>query len=140
MIKLFNRILFYTKVIFLLISFVVTFYILLMKMDYNNSGILSTMPVFIPLFCVLIVFVFSFFLNKGDSNLIFNISCVLVLLAIIIIDYRTLFDKNIISITEIKFNYFDIETSKIKLMLYLTFVGNLMLIIKEFKENKKIHS
>lgn len=140
MVKLINRILFYTKVVFLLIAFIITLYILLMRMDYNDSNALSIMPLFIPLFGVLSVFVFSFFLNKGDNNLLFNIGCVLVLLAIIIIDYRTMFDKNIISISEIKFNYFDSQSMRIKIMLYLTFVGNLMLIIKEMKEKKKIHS
>ena len=140
MIKLINKILFYTKVIFLLIAFIITLYILLMRMDINNSSILSIIPLFIPLFGVLCVFVFSFFLNKGDNNLLFNIGCVLVLLTIIIIDYRTLFDNNIISITKINLNYFDGQTMRIKIILYLTIIGNIMLIIKEKKDFKKIHS
>ena len=140
MTKLINKILFYSKVIFLLIAFIITLYILLMRMDINGSSIFSTLPLFIPLFGVLCVFVFSFFLNKGNSNLVFNIGCVLVLLAIILIDYRTLFDKNIISITKINLSYFDGQTMRIKLILYLTIIGNIMLIVKEIKENKKIHS
>lgn len=140
MIKLINKILFYTKVVFLLIAFIITLYILLMRMDIDNSNILSVLPLFIPLFGVLTVFVFSFFLNKGNDNLIYNISCVMVLLSIIVIDYRTLFDNNIISITKINLNYFDGQTMRIKLILYLTIIGNLMLIIKEFKEKTKIHS
>lgn len=140
MIKLINKILFYTKVVFLLIAFIITLYILLMRMDIDNSNLLSVLPLFIPLFGVLTVFVFSFFLNKGNDNLIYNISCVMVLLSIIVIDYRTLFDNNIISITKINLNYFDGQTMRIKLILYLTIIGNLMLIIKEFKEKTKIHS
>ena len=135
-----NKILFYTKVVFLLIAFTVTLYILLMRMDINGSSILSIMPLFIPLFGVLTLFVFSFFLNKGNSNLLFNIACVLVLLAIIIIDYRTIFDNNIISETKINITYFDGQIFRIKVILYLTIIGNLMLTIKEIKENKKIHS
>ena len=140
MIKLINKLLFYTKVVFLLIGFIITLYILLMRMDIDNSNILSVVPLFIPLFGVLSVFVFSFFLNKGNNNIIYNISCVLVLLSIIIVDYRTLFDNNIISVTKLNLNYFDGQTVKIKLILYLTIIGNIMLIIKEIKENKKIHS
>ena len=140
MTKLINRILFYTKVVFLLIAFIITLYILLMRMDINGSSILSLLPMFIPLFGVLCVFVFSFFLNKGDNNLFFNIGCVLVLLAIIIIDYRTLFDNNIISVTKININYFDGQIIRIKLILYLTIIGNILLILKEKKENNKIHS
>ena len=67
-----------------------------------------------------------------------NIVCVLMLLAIIIIDYRTVFDSNIISKTKINLYFFDIQTSKIKIMLYLTFISNLLLMILEKK--KKIHS
>lgn len=140
MVKLINKILLYTKIVFLLIAFTITLYILLMKMDYTDNNILSIMPLFIPLFGVLTVFVFSFFLNKADNNLLFNIGCVLVLLAIIIIDYRTIFDKNIISISEIRFNYFDGQVMRIKIMLYLTIIGNILLFLKDTKEKNKIHS
>ena len=136
--KLINKILFYIKIVFLLIAFVITLYILLIKMDINGLSALSIFPIFIPLFLVLSVFVFSFFLNIGDNNIMFNVSCILVLLAIIIIDYRTIFDSNIISSTKININFFDIQTHKIKIMLYLTFISNILLMIYEKK--KKIHS
>ena len=138
--KLINKVLFYSKIIFLLISFVLTLYILFMKMDVSGNSILSVIPLFIPLFAVLTIFVFSFFLNIGNDNTFFNIGCVLVLFAIIVIDYRTLFDNNIISPYKIKVNYFDTQVIRIKIMLYLTFIGNLMLIYKERKEKVKIHS
>jgi hypothetical protein len=136
--KIFNRILFYTKIIFLLIAFTITLYILFMKMDTYELGITSILPISIPLLLVLIVFVFSFFFNIGKENMFFNIVCVLVLLAIIIIDYRTLFDNNIISKTKLNFNFFNISETKIKIMLYLTFISNILLIIYEKKN--KIHS
>jgi hypothetical protein len=136
--KIFNRILFYTKIIFLLIAFTITLYILFMKMDTYELGITSILPISIPLLLVLIVFVFSFFFNIGKENMFFNIVCVLVLLAIIIIDYRTLFDSNIISKTKLNFNFFNISETKIKIMLYLTFISNILLIIYEKKN--KIHS
>ena len=94
--KLINKILFYAKVIFLLIAFVITLYIMLMKTDIIKSSILSILPLFIPMFIVLTVFIFSFFLGYANDNMFFNIACVLVLLAIIIIDYRTIFDKNMV--------------------------------------------
>lgn len=136
--KLINKILFYTKVIFLLIAFVITLYILLIRMDTYSYSVFSILPLFIPLLLVLIIFVFSFFLNVGNDNMFFNIIGVLMLLAIIIIDYRTVFDSNIISKTKINLYFFDIQTSKIKIMLYLTFISNILLIILEKK--KKIHS
>ena len=136
--KLINKILFYTKIVFLLITFVITLYILLMRMDLNDLSAWSIFPLFIPLFFVLIVFVFSFFLNIGNDNLLFNLICVLVLLAIIVIDYRTVFDSNIISNTKININYFDLQINKIKIMLYLTFISNILLMIYEKKI--KMHS
>ena len=71
--KLINKILFYSKIVFLLIAFVLTLYILLIRMDTNDLSALSIFPLFIPLLLVLIVFVFSFFLNIGNDNIFFNI-------------------------------------------------------------------
>ena len=136
--KIINAILFYTKIVFLLIAFIVTLYILLMKMDMYELSLLSIFPMFIPMLLVLIVFVFSFFLNIGKDNVFFNLVCVLVLLAVIVIDYRTVFDSNIISSTKINIHFFDLQASKIKIMLYLTFISNVLLVI--FEKKNKIHS
>ncbi len=136
--KIINKILFYTKMVFLLITFTITLYILFMKMDSFNLSFLSIFPMFIPLFLVLIAFVFSFFLNVGNDNIFFNTACVLVLLSVIIIDYRTIFDSNIISKTKFNFQYFDLSTLKIQIMLYLTFISHILLVIWEKKN--KIHS
>ena len=140
MVNLINKILIYIKIILLLIVFTVTLYILLLRMDYNELSVLSLLPMFIPLFLVLVGFVFSYFLNKGNDNIIFNISSVLVLIAIIVILYRTLFDSNIISQYTINLNYFDNYTFKIETILYLTFIANLMIIYDKKEKNNKIHS
>ena len=136
--KLINKILFCIKIIFLIIAFVVTLYILLVRMDVNELSITSVLSIFIPLFLVLTVFVFSFFLNIGNDNIIFNLTCVMVLLSIIFIDYRTVFDHNIISNAAINLNFFEIQTNKIIIMLYLMFISNILLII--YDKKNKIHS
>ena len=138
MTKLINKILFYTKVVFLLIAFAITLYILLMRMDINELSVFSIFPLFIPLLLVLIVFVFSFFLNIGNDNIFFNLTCVLVLLSIIIIDYRTIFDSNIISSVKININFFERQINKIQIMLYLIFISNILLVI--YNKKNKIHS
>ncbi len=138
MVKIINKILFYSKIVFLLIAFVITLYILLIRMDTYGLSPLSIFPLFIPLLLVLIAFVFSFFLGIGNDNLFYNLACVLVLLAIIVIDYRVVFDNNIISKTTVNLNFFDLHTTKIKIMLYLTTVSNILLMIYEKKY--KIHS
>lgn len=136
--KIINKVLFYTKIIFLLIIFTITLYILFMKIDSYNLSIIAIFPLFIPLFLVLIVFVFSFFLNVGNNNIFFNVACVVMLLSIILVDYRTIFDDNIISKSKFNFQYFDLSTLKMQIMLYLAFISNVLLIIGEKK--KKIHS
>ena len=136
--KLMNRILFYTKIIFLLIAFTSTLYILLVKMDLYSLPITSVISLFIPLLLVLIVFVFSLFLNIGKDNTFFNIICILVLLAILLINYRTIFDNNIISNTKINIRFFDNNSNKIMIMLYLVFISNILLFI--YDKKKKIHS
>lgn len=138
MIKIVNKILFYTKIILLLIAFTVTLYISFMKIDTYNHSILSIIPIFIPLLLVLIVFIFSLFLNIGKDSIFFNIVCVLVLLSIVIIDYRAIFDTNLIPKTKINYQFFDISINRMKIMLYLTFISNILLIFYEKK--KKIHS
>jgi len=135
--KIINKILFGVKIIFLLISFVITLYILFMRMDLYDLSFLSIFSLFIPLLLVLIVFVFSFFLNIGKDNVFFNLACVLVLISIIIIDYRTIFDSNIISNTKISIHYFDLAIGKIQIMLYLTFIANVLLIIYDKKNIEK---
>ena len=136
--KLINQVLFYMKIVFLLIAFTMTLYILFVKMDLYNLSILSMLPLFIPLLLVLVMFVFSFFLNLGKTNTFFNVICILVLVSIILIDYRTLFDSNILSKTKINAYYFDLSTNRMKIMLYLTFISNILLII--YDKKKKIHS
>lgn len=136
--KLINQVLFYMKIIFLLIAFTMTLYILFVKMDLYGLSIFSMLPLFIPLLLVLVMFVFSFFLNLGKNNMFFNVICILVLVSIILIDYRTLFDNNILSKTKINAYYFDLSTNRMKIMLYLTFISNVLLII--YDKKKKIHS
>ena len=138
MIKHLSNFLFYTKIIFMLIAFSLTLYISLMRMDIKGLNIWSIFPLFIPLLLVLIVFVFSFFLNISRDNIFLNLVGVTVLLAIIIIDYRTIFDKNIISSNLVNLNYFDTRVDNIKIMLYLVFISNSLLMI--YEKNRKIHS
>ena len=136
--KLINRIWFISKIVLLSIAFVVSLYISLIKIDTYELSILSIVPLFLPLLLVLIAFVFSFFLNIAKENTLFNIVCILVLLAIIIIDCRTIFDKNIISNTIINLRFFDLAAGKIEIMLYLTFISNILLII--YDKKIKMHS
>ena len=136
MLETINKILFYLKVILLLVVFTVTLYITFMMQEYYGNYMGTIIATFIPLFLVLIVFVVSLCFKEGNNNTLFNVCCLLVFISIIIIDYRTLFDKNMVLWFKgnINYYYFENQISQIKLLCYLIFFGNLILIYKEKKK------
>ena len=136
--KALSQVFFYSKLLLLLIAFSITLYILLIRMDISELSAWSIFPLFVPLFLLLIVFVFGLFLNIGRDNTFFNMVCVLVLTAIVVIDFRTIFDTNIISQEKIHLDFFNMYVNKIEIMLYLTLISNILLIIYDKKE--KMHS
>ena len=130
--KIVNKILFYAKTILMLISFSLTMYISLMKMDFMSSNILAIIPFFIPFLILLVLSVISIVFNKDNDNILFNFVCILSFLAIIIISLRTLFDKNIIQYgTSINYNFFINQEIRMKLLLYLIIGCNGCLILKK---------
>ena len=134
MFNVINKVLFYTKIVLLLVAFSFVLYISFMRMDFLSSNILSVIPFFIPFFLLLVLFVIGFAFNKGNSNFYYNLVCVLALSAIIIISLRTMFDKNIIQYgTNINFNFFNNQEVKIKLLLYLMIICNLFIVFKDRK-------
>ena len=141
--ELINKILFYLKLIFLLISFSIIMYILFMMYDDYNTGIISILLMFIPLFLVLVIFVVSFFFKEGHNHTMFNVASFLSLLAIFIISFRTLFDKNMVLWAKDGMNYyfFQNQMMQIKILCYAIFLGNILLIYQEKKDLKeKMHS
>lgn len=142
MIKTISKLLFYLKIFLLLTAFSLVLYISFMKMDFMSSNVLAILPFFIPFLLLLILSVIGFAFNKGNSNLLYNLSCVLSFLAIIIISLRALIDKNIIQYgTSINYNFFTSQEVRIKLLLYLMIISNIGLLYYEKKQKDvKMHS
>ena len=136
--KILNRIIFFTKVFLLLIDFVLTLYIMLMMNSVYQNEIVSLLFTCLPLFCVLIIFVISFFFKEGDNNTIFNISSLLALITILIIAYRTIFDQNMVMWikSNMNFYYFRNQIKIIKILGYSIFIGNLLIIYHDKKLKK----
>ncbi len=139
MLDLINKILFYCKTFILLFVFTLTLYILLSMNAYYGNGISNILMIGIPLLMVLIIFVISFFFKEGDNNTFFNVACILSLIAILIIDIRTIIDKNMVLWVRgnMNFYYFQNQIKQIKILSYCIFIGNLLLIYKERKIDKK---
>ena len=140
MCDLINKILFYIKVFLLILAFSFASYICFIKMDTMSSNLLAILPIFIPFLTLVILFVFNMFYDKGNKNLGYNICCTLAFLAIIIVSLRTIFDQNIITYPSIvNLSYFNLYEVRIKVLLYLLILGNIMVLYQE-KKNNKIHS
>ena len=133
MLNLINKILFYGKIILHIIVFCLTLYILFRMYDYYKDNVMNIFMVFLPMLLVSIVFVISFFFDKGNKNVFFNLANFLVLLSIAIICLRTMFDKNMIMGIKdgINYYYFQNQIREIKLLCYLMFLGNSLLIYQE---------
>ena len=106
MLNLINKILFYGKIILHIIVFCLTLYILFRMYDYYKDNVMNIFTVFLPMLLVSIVFVISFFFDKGNKNVFFNLANFLVLLSIAIICLRTMFDKNMIMGIKDSINYY----------------------------------
>ena len=133
MLNLINKILFYGKIILHIIVFCLTLYILFRMYDYYKDNVMNIFIFFLPMLLVSIVFVISFFFDKGNKNVFFNLANFLVLLSIAIICLRTMFDKNMIMGIKdsINYYYFQNQIREIKLLCYLMFLGNSLLIYQE---------
>ena len=133
MLKLINKIFFYLKFFLLLFVFVLTLYIMLSMNSYYGNQIKDLLLISLPLFLVLVMFVISLSFKEGDDNTFFNVSCLLALIAILIIDYRTILDKNMVMWLKgnMNFYYFQSQITQIKILSYSIFFGNIFLIFKE---------
>ena len=129
MIEMINKVMFYFKLILLLLVFTLTLYILFSMYDYYKTGFWNLILISLPLLLSLIMFVISFFFKVGDDKTLFNVGCILALIAILIIDYRSIFDKNMVLWVkgEINFYYFQNQITQIKILCYSIFIGNLVL-------------
>lgn len=129
MIEMINKVMFYFKLILLLLVFTLTLYILFSMYDYYKTGFWNLILISLPLLLSLIMFVLSFFFKVGDDKTLFNVGCILALIAILIIDYRSIFDKNMVLWVKgkINFYYFQNQITQIKILCYSIFIGNLVL-------------
>ncbi len=139
MLKIVNKTIFFLKVFLLLFDLIMTFYIMLMMNSYYENELLNLIFVCLPLFLVLIIFVISFFFKEGDDNTLFNVSSFLALITILIIDYRTICDQNMIMWEKVSLNfyYFKNQMNVIKALGYTIFIGNLLVTYHEHMNNKK---
>jgi len=134
--KIVNSCLFYSKIILLIIAFTLTLYIVFSLNDYYRKDVINILSVGIPLFLILLLFVLSLFNDDIKDNVLFNLASIIGVIAIIVIDYRTIFDKNMVLWfnTKMNFHFFISNSNGIKIICYLIIIGNLLLFCKKRKD------
>ncbi|MGN0973354.1 MAG: hypothetical protein ACI4OT_01280 [Bacilli bacterium] len=138
-----NKIFSILKYILLIISFVLTLYIVIYMYHRLNKSLIQSYKIFIPFIIIFVLFCINFLFNKKkvQKNLFYNITCCLVFCLIIFVDYRTIFDTYMLANSKlgynINFNYFNDFLIPLKIMLYGLSITNILLMIN-FKSKKNL--
>lgn len=132
--KIINGFLMVIKVIFLLISFVFTFNIVLRMYERLGKNYLDSIPVFIPYIVLFMAFSINIVLRQKRVNncIFYNLTCCLVFAMLIFCGYRAMTDEYMLLYIRlgnynINFNYYADIIAPLKVMLYLLSISNLML-------------
>ena len=140
--EILNGILKFFKWVLFIISFATTFYIVLSMYDRLDKNIIESVDIFIPFIILLILFFINLVAkqNSVSKNLFYNLTSVIVFLTILIVDVRTIFDKNMV-LSEImgygiNFSYFSDFLSFMKVLLYGLSIANIFFMFQVKKEKK----
>lgn len=131
------------KILLLLVSFVLTFYIIINMYQRLEKNMVDAIKNFIPFILLFILFSLNFVLKQKSVNSCFfyNITCCLVFTLILIAGYRTFFDKNMVVMVRlgygINFNYFADIIAPMRAMLYMLCLSNVLLMIEGYKLKPK---
>lgn len=130
MVNIIKKVLFFSKMFFFLICFVIIFYLFLLMHEYYNFSTLNIIKGFIPLLFVLFCFIWSHFLNC--KNIYYELVCNIIFIVIFVILLRTFFDVNMVYLLRGYANYYFFETHLriIKMFCYLILFTNGLLILQ----------
>lgn len=133
------------KFLLLLISFMITFYIIMNMYHRLDKNIIECIPTMLPFVILLFLFILNFIFKQKAVNgcLFYNISCCIAFSVILLSAYRSIFDENMVMILKlgyhINFNYFADVIAPMKSMLYLLIIANIILMIIGILTSKTNH-
>lgn len=137
MIKMINGLLYGLKYLLLIISFALGSYIVLYMYQRLDKPLLDSIFIALPFLILFLLFAINMLCNQKrvTSNLFYNLTCCLVFAVILFIEYRTLFDTNMIANSKlgynINFNYFADNINAIKVMIIGLIVGNVLFMLPD---------
>lgn len=140
----FSRFLGFLKYVLLIVSFALVFYGILVTYKRLDKNILEAIPLFIPFFVILVVYIINLFIKSNiiKDNLFYNAVSAIVFVVIIIILIRAKFDTGMILYYKyaIDFNpaYFADNLSTIQMMLYTLAGSNVLLMLSTLFDEKKV--
>lgn len=135
MTKIINGFFSVLKFLLLLVSFMVTFYIIMNMYHRLEKNIVDCIPTMLPFIVLLFLFIINFIFKQKAVNgcLFYNISCCFAFAVILFSAYRSIVDETMVMILKlgyhINFNYFADVIAPMKAMLYLLIVANILLIV-----------
>lgn len=141
MIKILNKMLYVLKLLLLLVSFGLSFYIITFMYQRLEKSLVEAIPVFLP---YVFIFVVTAINMIGDQkavkdNFFYNAVSCLVFSLFIYVGYRAIFDPFMIARIRlgynINFNYYSDMISPLQIMLYgLTFANIFLMFTKPSKK------
>lgn len=97
----------------------------------------------LPFLILFVLFAINMLANQKrvTGNLFYNLTCCFVFLVVLFIEYRAIFDTNMIANSKlgynINFNYFADNISAIKVMVVGLIIGNLLFMLRTDTKNKE---
>jgi len=137
--KIINAIFSILKVFLLLVSFVLTFFIIVNMYRRLEKDLFDAIYNFIPFILLFVLFAINIIFKQKSVTgcLFYNVVCCLVFSMILLACYRTFFDENMVVYLRlgynINFNYFADIIAPMRAMLYVLCVSNILLIIDGLK-------
>lgn len=141
--KILSRLFHVLKFVMLAIGFLVVFYGILVTYKRLNKNLLSALPVIMPFVVLLIMFVINGFSKKYSlkDNLLYNFTCFIVLLAVIIVGVRAKIDTNMILYYKYKIDYNPLylsdNLSTIRVLLYGLSIATVFYMLPGLVDGKK---
>lgn len=141
--KIFNGLFYVLKFLLLIVAFGISIFILIRMNIRLEKDITTIIPILLPFLFVFILFIVNMIFKQVGitKNIFYNLTCCLVLITIIFVGYRSIFDTNMVLNQRygygIDFNFFDNFIAYMNIMLYGLVLSNILFMFREKNDNEE---
>ena len=139
--KIFNWLFYGLKFILLIGALGLTLFVLIRMNVRLEKNMMSVIPELVPFAILLILFVINMIFKQKsvNENVFYNLTCCLVLVTIVCVSLRAIFDTNMVLNAKygygVDFNFFDNFVPYINIMLYGLSIADVLFMFREKDEN-----